>query len=303
MGPTLFLLYINDLFDCLPPDSVIAYADDTTLIASGPTAHAAETALQTLLNTVYQWSTDNCLHLNPAKCLSMIIAPSKQKAAAAASAPRCAPRINGSAVSTATSIKILGVIFTSELEWQEQARAVRAKVARKLAVLQRIGGTLNTRTRAQFYKTCIKPHIDYCLPVWAHCGAEQAKLDRTLTRAKQTIANSRCANIEKTDFKHFCLATFTDLTILAIACQYFNHVHSEDFNANISLLSQINKSMSTRASLANKSFIQISKKSCDNCFLYSAPKLWNSLPNSVTSQVNFSSFYQNLIQYVFPAAV
>ena len=47
----------------------------------------------------------------------------------------------GSAIIRASSIKILGFIFTSILGWHEQAQAVCSKVARKLLVLQRIGGT------------------------------------------------------------------------------------------------------------------------------------------------------------------
>ena len=45
-----------------------------------------------------------------------------------------------------------------------------------------------------------------------------------------------------------------------------------------------------RASFAKKSFINLLKKSCNNCFLYTAPKLWNSLPNNITNQCNANSF-------------
>ena len=148
---------------------------------------------------------------------------------------------------------------------------------------KRLWGTLNIQTPAQFYKTCIKPHIDY--------------------RAKQIITNCRCVNIEKSDFKQFCLAKFSDLVVSSVVPQYFTNVHSQDFNVNISLVSQINKSMSMCASFANKSYITFSKKSCDNCFLYTAPKLWNSLPNNITSQCKVNSFNTYLFKYVFTAIV
>ena len=83
------------------------------------------------------------------------------------------------------------------------------------------------------------------------------------------ITNCRCGNIEKSDFKQFCLAKFSDLVVLSIACQSFTNVHFEKLSAIIFLLSQINKSVSKRAPFANKSYITLSKKSCDNCFLYS----------------------------------
>ena len=76
MASTLFLLYIYDLFCCLPSDSVIAYADDITLLASGKTLELARGSLQDLLDTVCRWSTENCLRLNPTKCASTVFATS-----------------------------------------------------------------------------------------------------------------------------------------------------------------------------------------------------------------------------------
>ena len=61
--------------------------------------------------------------------------------------------------------------------------------------------------------------------------------------------------------------------------------------------------MSTRASFANKSYITLFKKSCDNCFLYTAPKLKNSLPKNTTSQFNVNSFNTYLFKYVLTATV
>ena len=62
-----------------------------------------------------------------------------------------------------SSIKILGIIFTSDLSCQEHALAVRSKIGSKLSVLHKMEVTLNTLTRAQFYKPCVKPYVDYCL--------------------------------------------------------------------------------------------------------------------------------------------
>ena len=68
---------------------------------------------------------------------------------------------------------------------------------------------------------------------------------------------------------------------------------------NITFLNQVNKSVHTRASQSNKAFIFKSKKSCNNCFIFAAPKLWNTLPNNVTMSNNFNVFYAGLIKFIF----
>ena len=41
MGPTLYVIYVNDLLSSLPANAVIPYADDITLSANGSTVEEA----------------------------------------------------------------------------------------------------------------------------------------------------------------------------------------------------------------------------------------------------------------------
>ena len=65
VGPLLFDIYITDLLTSLPESSLLAYADDVTLVATGKSEAAATEALQTLVNSVAAWSASNCLQINP----------------------------------------------------------------------------------------------------------------------------------------------------------------------------------------------------------------------------------------------
>ena len=42
-----------------------------------------------------------------------------------------------------------------------------------------------------------------------------------------------------------------------------------------------------------------SKKPCDNCFLFTTPKLRNMLPNNVTRITNFNAFCTSIIKHSF----
>ena len=142
LGPTLFLLYINDLFSILPNGSVIVYADDFTLIARsiGKCCN--------IYNIMSKSSANNYLHLNPFKCAFMCITPTKKKAAA-----NCDPVINilyiiGSTIHSSLSIKILGIFFATDLDWRRHACCVRNKMSQKIVLLHKVGSSLSIQSRA-----------------------------------------------------------------------------------------------------------------------------------------------------------
>nr|CAH7758753.1 unnamed protein product [Callosobruchus chinensis] len=55
LGPTLFLIYINELLRCNVNCQMISYADDTVLICSGDSWNAAVQNAETSLNKVKCW--------------------------------------------------------------------------------------------------------------------------------------------------------------------------------------------------------------------------------------------------------
>ena len=296
MGPTLFLTYINDLLQQLPPDSVIAYADDVTLFASGDSVGDAATSLQHLVDAVSVWSFSNCLQLNAAKCSCMHAAPFKRKAAAFL---HCSPiNVASTEIADVSSMKILGVIFICDLNWKLKARAIRSKVSRKLGVLRRISGSLNIKSRSLIYKTCIEPHIDFCLPIWCYCGSEHTKLDNLLIKFKRLVTNNKTASILKSDFRDFSIASFSELILVSVACQFFKCIHMpSDFNPV--LLKNIDKSVVTRASVSNKVLLTNSQRSCDNSFVNQVLKIWNILPNNITALTDYKLFLSALLKFVF----
>ena len=118
--------------------SAIAYVDDITLLASGNTAKVARRSLQDFIDVISRWSISNCLCLNPTKCTTMCITPTKRKAIV--SAKSAMPlHVNGSALNSALIVKILSVVITSDLSWQEQARAMQFKISHKLSVAEDLG--------------------------------------------------------------------------------------------------------------------------------------------------------------------
>lgn len=67
LGPLLFLIYINDLPDCLTSSQCVLYADDTTIINYDKNISSLVTKLNNDLAKVTNWCIDNNLVINPSK--------------------------------------------------------------------------------------------------------------------------------------------------------------------------------------------------------------------------------------------
>ena len=67
MSPFLFNVYMGDI--PLPPKELklITYADDCTVMASGPTIPELEERINPYLHTLLEWFTANDLELSPGK--------------------------------------------------------------------------------------------------------------------------------------------------------------------------------------------------------------------------------------------
>ena len=73
LGPLLFLLYINDLPECLDNTRPRLFADDTNLTASGDSMTDVEIAVNSDLENLRNWLMANTLSLNVAKTEFMLI--------------------------------------------------------------------------------------------------------------------------------------------------------------------------------------------------------------------------------------
>ena len=73
LAPLLFLIYINDLSDCLEYSSTPMFADDTTLTTSGKYFNEDEAALISDFDNVKEWLFANKLSLNLVKTEYILI--------------------------------------------------------------------------------------------------------------------------------------------------------------------------------------------------------------------------------------
>ena len=65
--PLLFLIYINDLTNCLKLSDTQMYADDTSITMKSKSSYEIEMKMNADLYNIYEWQKANRLSLNTTK--------------------------------------------------------------------------------------------------------------------------------------------------------------------------------------------------------------------------------------------
>ena len=115
LGPLLFLLYINDLPNCLYFSQPRMYADDTRLTFASADLNRISDCLNYDLDGVFMWLSANKLTLNLTKTQFMLVA-SRQKLSTLSETPSFS--INEHPVLQVSSAKSLGMHIDQNLNWE-----------------------------------------------------------------------------------------------------------------------------------------------------------------------------------------
>ena len=184
LGPLLFLLYINDLPNCLSDTKCNMFADDTQLDRSSSDVNIVTNALNNDLKNVFDWLSTNKLSLNTEKTEYMIIG-SHQRLRSIETEPAI---YLGANKIKRESTKSLGLMLDETLSWNQQINALSNKVNKSLNVIKRLREIVDLETLLIAYKTLVQPYFEYCSQAWGGLGSTLSdKLQRLQNRAVRII--------------------------------------------------------------------------------------------------------------------
>ena len=83
--------------------------------------------------------------------------------------------MDGSVLEEKTSFKMLGLIFSSKLNWGSYIVSIAKTASKKIGALIRSMKFLSSEVALYLYKSTIQPCIEYCCHVWA--GAPSCYLE------------------------------------------------------------------------------------------------------------------------------
>ena len=185
LGPLLFLLFINDLPNCLESVPRL-FADDTCLQVCAPSVEQLELKLNSELTKICKWMSANKLTLNASKSQALIISPKL----------KCSPvylnlQCPAGTIKSVNNAKYLGITLDNRLNFHEHIKITETKVARSVGILSKLKYYLPESAMLQLYYSLVHSQLIYGVAVWGNTFPSYlAKLTRLQNKALRLVTSS-----------------------------------------------------------------------------------------------------------------
>ena len=156
LGPLLFLRYINDFNTSSNQLDFHLFADDSNLFYAHKSLLGLETTVNNELQEVFNWLCANILSLNVEKSNYAIFHPPQKLLNYSINL-----KINNQTLMHKNSIKYLGIMIDSHLNWKSQVNYISTKIKRNIGFLSKIRHYVNLKTLTNLYYSLIYPFLIY----------------------------------------------------------------------------------------------------------------------------------------------
>ena len=288
LGPLLFLIYINDLPDCLSsPVKAKIFADDTKIYFHHSTGDTSP--FVSSLSAFCDWASNWQLSIAFQKC--NVISFGKQVSDTSYS-------LCGITLEQVSYIRDLGVYVSSDFKPGIHCSSIAAKAYSRCALLLKGFHTSDVSILLRVFKTYVRPLLEFNTPVWnpwlfkdiEHIEGVQRYFTREIykrARLPHMDYASRLANLNLSSLEYHCV--YFDLSM---CYKIVNKLLDIDAAEMFTVISNVH---STRGNSYRLQSVTIPRHDFRLYFFSSrVVPIWNSLPQHVVSAKNIITFMCHL---------
>ena len=293
LGPTMFLMFINDLPDNLVCNLVM-YADDSTLYSCLDEKSDNQNRLDLVnsleldLDHITTWADNWHISINSEK--TKVLSINRYK-----NLDKLSISMSGKSLQESTSFRLVGLTISNELTWNEYINSIAKKASMKVGTLYRARSYLSPECILHLYKSLIRPCMEYCCHIWAGAPATVLSLlDRIQRRVSNIIGPKFAANLQSLHHRR-------NVASLCLFYRYYNGMCSSELFD----LVPPNKVFNRCTRLATNSHpFTVEVPSCQKKFYAASffPRtsvMWNSLPLSCfPDSYNLNRFKSRVNRYL-----
>ena len=312
LGPILFVLFIDDIYEGISPGTQLSlYADDTKI--SRPISTGSDISrLQKDIEYLHDWSLRNKMKFHPDKC-KVLSVKGKIHEPLLSVLPfyQFVYSLGGVLLDYASSEKDLGVEVTSTFDWKEQCSKVLSKANQKLGMCRRnCYFVVDENRRRVLYLTLVRSQFEHCSIIWRPVTKTQInKLEGIQKRAIKWILREEYTSYSPFTYIQKCKQLkimpiedrfdFLDLIFFFKIVKRFVPVELPSYivpyNGNSRLRNSHLDNLSFTSSIQPHSSTNAFAKS----FFFRTHTKWNHIPYNIREIDNIAEFKSNLTTHMW----
>ena len=185
LGPTLFLLYVNDINNYIDNAVCNLYADDVLIYCCGKNVSDVNEKLQSSLCCIKEWYDRNLLVVNASKSSTMLVTTRQREALLSGEMHLF---LGEDELQDVDCCDYLGLKIDKNLNWNKYINSLCSQLCSKIWSLSRLRKFLPYEILLQVFKSYIQPKIDYAITVWGYTSeTNMNKIQRMQNRAARAI--------------------------------------------------------------------------------------------------------------------
>ncbi len=220
LGPLLFILYTNDLPNCLSKTKGILFADDTTIYVSGHSKKSMFDDMRSDLEELIEWFRANKLSLNISKTNCVLFVPPNLKLQDNTPTSHCALKFGNEQILQKPNTKFLGVEMDQRLSWSAHYKSLNSKLSRAVYTLNRVKNVLPIDCMKTLYYSLFHSHLTYGLLLW---GPKNLPIGSTKCSLGNFSAATQPFITLCTDHLHSFLYLYGASDRILAPCNYCHH--------------------------------------------------------------------------------
>uniref|UniRef100_A0A6I8PZ49 Reverse transcriptase domain-containing protein n=1 Tax=Xenopus tropicalis TaxID=8364 RepID=A0A6I8PZ49_XENTR len=185
LSPLLYTLFTHDCTATHSSNTIIKFADDTTII--GCISNGDESAYRAEVRALTSWCRDNNLLLNVSKTKELIVDYRRLQGGG-----HTPIHIEGAEVERVSCFRFLGINISEDLSWSHHVGVITKAARQRLFFLRRLRRFgMDSRILTNFYRCTIESILSGCITTWyGSCNALDRKVLQRVVRSAEHITRT-----------------------------------------------------------------------------------------------------------------
>ena len=298
LGPTLFLLFINDLPLLLKYCYADLFADDATFHKNSPDIGEINDEMLIDFFTIVFWSKQNKLPINFNKSTYMILGAKRRLE----DTFELLLNIGNEKIEKVSKQKLLGIFIDEHLSWTPHIDYLCSIIASKISLLKQLSSYVPQNIQKLFYQSYILPLMDYGCNTWGTTSTSNIeRISKLQKRAARIILRAEYLTPSDLMFEELGWQSVPKRLMYNKAILTFKALNNQTPAYITNLLKPMSESHPRSLRSSENGLLSVPRSSSalyDRSFSYSASKLWNCLPQSLRTSSSLSTFKTGIKDYI-----